>query len=39
MYAEEKWGYIKKRDDLRAEPHGWRMPRAVRVTVTIKKAR
>ena len=26
--------YIKRRSDLRAEPHGWRMPRPVRVTIT-----
>jgi hypothetical protein len=29
------WGYIKNRPDLRAEPHGWRMPRAVRVYVVL----
>ena len=27
-------GYIKTRRDLRDEPHGWRMPRPVRVTIT-----
>ena len=28
------YGYIADRPDLRAEPHGWKMPRAVRVRVT-----
>ena len=26
-------GYIKYRKDLRAEPHGWRLPKAVKVMV------
>jgi hypothetical protein len=30
---EERYGYIRKRPDLRREPHGWRMPIAVRVGV------
>lgn len=36
----EHYGFIKTRPDLRAEPHGWRVPRAVRVavTLTIKEA-
>jgi len=29
-----KYGYIKERDDLREEPHGWRMPLPVKVTIT-----
>lgn len=32
-YATEHWGYIKKRPDLRAEPHGWRMPTPIRVMI------
>lgn len=32
-YADEHWGYIKKRADLRAEPHGWRMPKPIRVSI------
>jgi len=27
-------GYIKERQDLRDEPHGWRMPVAIRVELT-----
>lgn len=37
-HIEEKWGYLKDRPDLRAEPHGWRMPRPVRVTVAVTLA-
>ena len=29
-----RYGYIKTRKDLRDEPHGWRMPRPVRATIT-----
>jgi hypothetical protein len=32
-FIEERYGYIKTRPDLRIEPHGWRLPRAVRVRV------
>lgn len=28
-------GYISTRDDVRAEPHGWRVPVAVRVTISL----
>lgn len=35
-YIEERYGYLHARPDLRAEPHGCRMPRAVRVRVTIE---
>jgi hypothetical protein len=30
-------GYIAKRKDLRVEPHGWKVPKAVRVRVTISE--
>lgn len=32
-FIKEEYGYIKTRKDLRIEPHGWRMPRPVRVEV------
>jgi len=32
-WIEKEFGYIKEREDLRREPHGWRMPIAVRVTI------
>ena len=38
-YVEDIYGYIRERPDLRAEPHGWRMPRAVRVEVILKALR
>lgn len=31
-----RYSYLRHRPDLRAEPHGWRMPRPVRVRVTIE---
>ena len=34
-YIKERWGYIATRKDLRSEPHGWRMPQPVRVTVQV----
>jgi len=34
-FIKEEYGYIKDRDDLRKEPHGWRLPRAVKVQVVI----
>jgi hypothetical protein len=34
--VKERWGYIVRRPDLRCEPHGWRMPRVVRVAVSIE---
>jgi hypothetical protein len=35
-YIKKKWGYIRERKDLREEPHGWRMPRAVRIKITVR---
>lgn len=38
FWIEEHYGYIKKRKDLRAEPHGWRLPKPVKVTILkVKK--
>ena len=34
-----EYGYILTRPDLRAEPHGWRLPRAVRVRVKLERAK
>ncbi len=36
-WAEKHFGYIKGRKDLRIEPHCWRMPRPVRVKVTVEE--
>lgn len=38
-YIWQEYGYINTRPDLRAEPHGWRMPRVVRVAVILKESR
>ena len=38
-WIEKSYGCIRTRADLRAEPHGWRMPRAVRVRAAILEAR
>lgn len=32
-----EYGYIKNRKDLRAPPHNWRLPKAVRVKVIIEE--
>ncbi len=37
-WIEAHHGYLRDRPDLRAEPHGWFMPRAVRVTVNREAA-
>lgn len=37
-YIQQQYAYIRTRKDLRSEPHGWRMPRAVKVVVEIKPA-
>lgn len=34
-HIREAWGYVAKRSDLRKEPHCWRVPQAVKVTVTV----
>lgn len=32
VFMNLRYGYIKSRKDLRREPHGWRLPRPVRIT-------
>lgn len=32
-WIDALYGYIRHRHDLRKQPHGWRMPRPVRVIV------
>lgn len=34
-FIATKYGYIKNRSDLRSGPHGWRLPQALKVVVTI----
>ena len=35
-YAHLRWGYIKKRPDLQAEPHGWKMPKPVKIRLSVE---
>ncbi len=32
-FIRRKFGYIAERPDLRKEPYGWRMPKAVKVNI------
>ena len=34
-FIRRRYGYIAERPDLRREPHGWKMPRPVRVRVDV----
>ena len=34
-WIREHYGYIATRADLRREPYGWRLPRAIRVRVVL----
>lgn len=36
-FVKRKFGYIRKRPDLRREPHGWKMPVVVKVNVTVEE--
>lgn len=36
QYVKDRYGYIRTRQDLRREPHGWRVPRVVRIEVTAR---
>ena len=36
-HINEHFGYIRDLADLRAEPHGWRMPRPVQVRVVVEE--
>jgi hypothetical protein len=38
-YNKARNGDIAKRKDLRSEPHGWRMPRVVKVKVTMAEVK
>ena len=35
-YAYLKYGYIKKRPDLQAEPHGWDFPKVVKIKLSVE---
>ena len=38
-FIKDKYGYIADRPDLRAEPHGWRIPQAVKVEIIIQEGK
>jgi len=35
LWIIETYGYLRTRPDLQREPHGWRMPQPVRLTVSL----
>lgn len=35
QFIESEYGYLRERHDLKAEPHGWKMPLPVRVRVSL----
>jgi len=35
VFIKERYGYIAKRKDLREYPHGWRMPKPIKVRVAL----
>lgn len=35
-WIKSRYGYIRTRPDLQREPHGWKMPKAVRMTITLQ---
>ena len=36
-FIKERYAYLRKRPDLQREPHGWKMPVAVKVAVRIEE--
>jgi hypothetical protein len=36
-WIDKQYSYIRNRPDLRAEPHGWRMPIAIKVQVVLQR--
>lgn len=37
VWLSKRFGYIRKRKDLRSPPFNWKMPVVVRVIVTVKE--
>ena len=35
-YRDEKYGYIRVREDLREEPHGWKLPKVIKLKIIFK---
>lgn len=38
-WLEEHYGYMRTRKDLKTYPHDWKMPRVVRVKLTVEEIR
>ena len=36
-HIDEHYGYIRTRKDLQKEPHGWKIPKAVKVKIVMEK--
>ena len=36
-YRDKEWGYFRTRTDLRGAPFHWRLPRVIKVDVTIRE--
>jgi len=36
-YREDRYGYLRDRPDLKLEPFGWKMPKVIKVIVSIKE--
>lgn len=36
-YLSETYGYLRDRPDLTREPHGWKMPKVVKVRVVVEE--
>lgn len=37
IYIDANYGYIRERADLRRPPFNWKMPKAVKIEVSIKE--
>lgn len=35
-FRDDRFGYIRNRPDLKAEPHGWKFPRVERVRLSLE---
>lgn len=38
IFAKERFGYVKNRPDLKAEPHGWLPPKVLKVELEFRVA-
>jgi hypothetical protein len=38
-FIKEKYGYIATREDLKQEPHGWQVPKAVKIEILFTEVK